>query len=398
VQYADVRADPTGEQTEGKVQISAIEPVIVRVNHRGDWLLVQVHTDAGLIGLGEASHSGNDSLAVAALQHFDALLRGQDPRRIEAAIRRMATLDGGRIAQTALSGVEQALWDILGQHLSAPVAQLMGGKLRDRIRLYANINRHVRERTPAGFARAAAQAAGEGFTAIKLAPFDELRGPDHIRTGPRAAWRAGVERVEAVRAAIGDAVELAVDCHGRMDASEALIVADALAGCRLFWYEEPVPDTQIDDLAAITARVPMPTASAESIFGLQGFQPFLAQRVVDVLMPDVKHDGGLLATKQIAAAATMRQLLIAPHNPAGPVATAATAQVVATLPNFYILEYAWGEVDWRARLLEPAEQIEDGYLVLSELPGIGHRLNPAVVAAQRQTTVSALDSSKVRPV
>lgn len=380
------------------MQITAIEPVIVHVNHRGDWLFVHVHTDAGLIGLGEASHSGNDSLAVTALLHFDTLLRGHDPRRIEAALQRMTGLDGGRAAQTALSGVEQALWDILGQHLAAPVAMLMGGKLRERIRLYANINRHVRERTPEGFARAAAQAAGEGFTAIKLAPFDELRGPDHVRTGPHAAWRAGVARVEAVRAAIGDDTELAVDCHGRMDTSEALIVADALAPFRLFWYEEPVPDTQVEDLAAITARVPMPTASAESIFGLTGFRPFLTQRVVDVLMPDVKHDGGLLATKQIAAAATMRQLLIAPHNPAGPVATAATAQVVATLPNFYILEYAWGEVDWRASLLDPVERIEDGYLVLSEQPGIGHRLNPDVAAAYRRGAATAMDSSKVRPM
>ena len=203
------------------MQITAIEPVIVQVNHRGDWLFVQVHTDAGLTGLGEASHSGNDSLAVAALRHFDALLRGHDPTRIEAAIQRMLTLDGGRVAETALSGIEQALWDLLGQQLQTPVHKLFGGALRERLRLYANINRHVRTRTPEGFARAAAQAVDEGFTAIKLAPFDELRAPDHLRTGPHAAWRNGVARVEAVRAAIGDAVELAVDCHGRMEASEA---------------------------------------------------------------------------------------------------------------------------------------------------------------------------------
>jgi len=379
------------------MQITAIEPVVVQVNYRGDWLFVQVHTDAGLTGLGEASHSGNDSLAVAALRHFDALLRGHDPGRIEAAVQRMRTLDGGRAAQTALSGVEQALWDILGQQLRVPVHKLFGGALRDRIRLYANINRHVRTRTPEGFARAAAQAADEGFTAIKLAPFDELREPDHFRTGPRAAWRTGVARVEAVRAAIGDTVELAVDCHGRMEASEAQTVAEALAGCGLFWYEEPVQDHQTDDLAALTARVPMPTASGESLFGMEGFRPFLTRRVVDVLMPDVKHDGGLLATKQIAAAATMQQLLIAPHNPAGPVATAATAQVICTVPNFYILEYAWGEVEWRANLLDPAEKVEDGYLVLSAEAGIGHRLNADAVAAHRRGEASAHDSSKVRP-
>jgi galactonate dehydratase len=154
----------------------------------------------------------------------------------------------------------------------------------------------------------------------------------------------------------------------------------------------------VDDLAALTARVPMPTASAESIFGMEGFRPFLTRRVVDVLMPDVKHDGGLAITKQIAAAAQMHQILIAPHNPAGPLATAATAQVIATVPNFYILEFAWGEVDWRADLLAPAERVEGGYLLLSQEPGVGHRLNPAVVAAHRVGDASGRDSSKVRPL
>lgn len=379
------------------MKITRIEPVVVHVNHRGDWLFVHVHTDAGMIGLGEASHGGSDALVVAALRHYDEQLRGCDAGQIEAAVQTMARLNGGRAAQTALSGVEQALWDILGQAFGVPVHRLFGGALRERVRLYANINRHVRERTPQGFADAASKAVGEGFGAIKLAPFDELRQPDHIRHGPKAAWRTGVERVRAVRKAIGDEVELAVDCHGRMDASEALIVAEELAECKLFWYEEPVPDAQTDDLAAITARVPMPTASGENLFGMDGFRPFLTRRVVDMLMPDVKHDGGLAMTKQIAAAAQMYQILIAPHNPAGPVATAATAQVISTAPNFYILEYAWGEVDWRAELLAPAERIEDGYLLLSQEPGIGHRLNPAVLAEHRRDQASAHDSSRVRP-
>jgi galactonate dehydratase len=380
------------------MQITALESVIVHVNHRGDWLFVYVHTDEGLTGLGEASHSGNDALAVAVLAQYERLLAGSDPLQIESLIQRMARLDGGRIGHTVLSGIEQALWDILGQRLGVPVHVLFGGAMRERLRLYANINRHVRERTPAGFAEAARRAVDEGFGAIKLAPFDELNAPDHIRTGPQAAWRAGVARVQAVRAAIGDSVELAVDCHGRMEASEALVVAAALADCGLFWYEEPVPDHQIDDLAQITGRVPMPTASAESLFGMAGFAPFLSRRVVDVLMPDVKHDGGLLATKQIAGAAAMHQLLVAPHNPAGPVATAATAQVISTAPNFYILEYAWGEVEWRADLLAPTERIEDGYLVLSQEPGIGHQLDPAVLEAHRRRNAAVQDSSKVRPV
>lgn len=379
------------------MKITAVVPEVVHVNHRGDWVFVVVHTDAGITGVGEASHSSNDSLLLAVLRYFNDTLQGEDPLRIEAIWNRLARMDGGRIVHTAISGLEQALWDILGQHLNTPVHTLFGGAMRDRLRLYANINRHVTDRSPAGFAKAARQAVDEGFTAIKLAPFDELVRPDHIRTGPQAAWRTGVARVEAVRQAIGAEIELAVDCHGRMDGGEALIVADALAACNLYWYEEPVPDAYLDELAGVTAAVRMPTASAESVFGMEGFRPFFQKRIVDVLMPDVKHDGGLMETKRITGAARMCQLLVAPHNPAGPLATAATAQVISTVSNFSILEYAWGEVDWRADLLDPPERIEDGYLLLSQEPGLGHRLNSDTVARHRAQSVSSQDSAKAKP-
>lgn len=377
------------------MQITSIEPLVLQVNRRGDWLHVLVHTDAGITGVGEASHNMNDALSVATLGVFAQRLVGKNPLEIAGIRQSLRQKEGGRVWNTALSGLEQALWDILGQHLGVPVHTLFGGAVRDRLRLYANINRHVNNRTPDGFATAAAQAAGEGFTAIKLAPFDEMRHPYRHATGPLADWQAGVARVRAVRKAIGDAVELAVDCHSRMEASVAKIVGQELADCNLFWYEEPVSHDQPEMLAAITASVPMPTASAESVFGVEGFRPFLAQRCVDVIMPDVKHCGGILELSEIAAAARMLQVQVAPHNPAGPLSTAATAQVAATWPNFYILEYAWGEVDWRADLLQPAEKIEDGYLVLSQEPGLGHRLNPALVEKYRRGSASAADSSKV---
>lgn len=379
------------------MQITAIRPEVVHVNHRGDWVFVLVETDAGITGIGEASHSGNDALLLPVIHHFNDTLVGQDPLQIEAIWSRLARMDGGRIVHTAISGLEQALWDVLGQHLNTPVHMLFGGAVRDRLRLYANINRHVTDRSPRGFAQAARQAVDEGFTAIKLAPFDELVQPDHIRTGPKAAWRNGVERVQAVRQAIGADIELAVDCHGRMDAGEALIVADALADCNLYWFEEPVPDSYLRELAGVTAALRVPTASAESVFGMEGFRPFFESRIVDVLMPDVKHDGGLMETKRIAGAARMCQLLVAPHNPAGPLATAATAQVISTVTNFSILEYAWGEVDWRADLLDPPERIEDGHLLLSQEPGLGHRLNSTTVEKHRVQLASSQDSAKVRP-
>jgi len=378
-------------------RIIDIEPVIVSVTERGDWVFLLVRTDAGITGLGEASHSGNDALLVATVEVFKQQLVGQSPRDIAAIWHRLARLDAGRIAHTALSGIEQALWDILGQQLHVPIHTFFGGALRGRLRLYANINRHVSDRAPDGFARAARHTVEEGFTAIKLAPFDELSEPDHVRTGPRAAWRPGVARVEAVRAAVGDEVDLAVDCHGRMETSEAIVVGRALADLDLLWYEEPVPHTHLDELTRVAQAVPMPTASAERVFGVEGFRPFLTRRIVDVIMPDVKHAGGLLETHRIASAARMGQLLVAPHNPSGPVATVATAHVASTIRNFLILEYAWGEVDWRARLLTPAEPVQDGYLTVSEAPGLGYRLNAEVVAAHRRAEPRVADSARVVP-
>jgi galactonate dehydratase len=346
------------------------------------------------VGLGEASHGTNDVLLVATLRAFAEQLVGQSPYQINEVRRRLAPLDGGRVAHTGLSGIEQALWDIMGQALGVPIHALFGGAIRDRVRLYANVNRHVVDRTPEGFARAACEAVGQGFTAVKVAPFDELRARDHVRTGPRAAWRPGVERVRAVRAAIGHEIELAVDCHGRMEASEAIHVGQVLADCDLMWYEEPVPHRFPDELARVSQAVPMPTASAEQVFGMVGFRPFLTRPTVDVIMPDVKHAGGLREVADIAAAAKMIQVLVAPHNPSGPVATVASGHVVSTLENFSILEYAWGEVGWRARMLQPPEPVEAGYLAVSQRPGLGHRLNPGLVEEHRRRPSSA-DSTRV---
>lgn len=377
------------------MQITRLETMAVHVSARGDWVFVQVHTDGGLVGLGEASHGSSDRQVVLAVQQFAQRLHGRDPRQMRQLWPLLHSPQAGRAVQTAASAVEQALWDLLGQSLGAPIHTLLGGAVRDRIRLYANINRHVRERSPEGFARAAAAAVSEGFDAIKLAPFDELRGPDHVRTGPRAAWHAGVERVAAVRAAIGPDVELLVDCHGRMEPSEALQVGRALAPLDLVWLEEPVPHTFHRELQQLTRRLSMPTASAESCYAMEGFAPFLSERLVDILMPDVKHDGGIAETLAIAQAARMRQLLVAPHNPAGPVSTAATAHVAATLPNLLIMEYAWGEVPWRAELIEPAECVEQGHLCLPQGPGLGHRLRADVVSAHLAAQPRDDDASKV---
>jgi galactonate dehydratase len=379
------------------MRIEDVQAVVVHVNDRGDWVFVQVHTAEDIVGMGEASHSGNDALLLSLLAQYRERLVGRDPLRIERIWHELSNKNAGRVEHTALSGIEQALWDIMGQSLGVPIRTLFGGPVRERIRLYANINRHVTDRSAEGFARAAARAVEEGFTAIKMAPFDELRPPDHVRTGPKAAWRSGVERVRAVREAIGHEMELLIDCHGRMESSEAILVARELEDVNLFWYEEPIPHIYTDELERVTAAVSVPTASAESVYSVEGFTPFLRRPVVDVIMPDVKHDGGLLETKRIAGAARMRKMLVAPHSPSGPVSTAATGQLISTVTNFLILEYAWGEADWRADLLDPPERIENGHLILSDEPGLGHRLNPHVTDEHRVKLADNRDSSKVFP-
>ncbi|MBW1959967.1 MAG: mandelate racemase/muconate lactonizing enzyme family protein [Deltaproteobacteria bacterium] len=360
------------------MEIVDIKPLRIKVNHRGDWILVVVETDNGIKGLGEASHSGDDDSMIMALRRLKGKLSDKDPLNIETIIKHLKTprrAAENRIRQIALSAIEQALWDIMGQYLNVPIHTLLGGCLRNKIRLYANLNRSLIDRTPEGFAAAASRAVDEGFTAVKIAPFDELTASDSIRTGSRARWQLGVERIRKVRDAIGDEVELAVDCHGRMDISQAVAVAEAVADCQLLWLEEPVPMQFTEALKTLSSKVTMPIAAGESLFEVEGFRSILAERTVDIVMPDVKWDGGLLETKLIAGAARMNQILVAPHSPAGPVSTVASAQVASTMSNFLILEYAWAEVGWRAELLSPPEKIENGYLILSDRPGLGHRLN-----------------------
>jgi galactonate dehydratase len=363
------------------MKIVDIRPMIVNVSQRGNWVFVLVETNEGITGVGEASHSGNDKLIMVELNRLRDKLNGFNPLNIEIILKRLKTrrMVRSRMRQIALSAIEQALWDIMGKHLNVPIHTLFGGALRNKIRLYANINRSITDRTPAGFAKAACRAVDEGFTAIKIAPFDEITDIGHIRTGPRAAWRPGVDRVRKTREAIGDDIELAVDCHGRMDVSEAVMVAESMADYNLLWLEEPVPRDFSDGLKIVVSRVAMPVADGEYLFGVEGFRSLLTDKVVDIIMPDVKWNGGLLETKLIAGAARVNQTLVAPHNPAGPVSTAASAQVASTLSNFLILEYAWGEVQWRTDLLEPPETVQDGYLIVSDRPGLGHRLNEAVL-------------------
>ena len=371
------------------VKITALETVEVAASRRGNWVFVLVHTDAGLTGLGEASQSGNDPLVRAVLGQLAEKLVGCDPTQVEVLWERMTgstsifSGDVGRVGATAVSAVDQALWDLAGKAHGVPVWQLLGGPHREQVRLYANLNRGTHDRSPEGFARAAAAAVEAGFQAVKCTPFDEVHHSRLDRYGVDRAAAQGVERIAATRRAIGPDIELLVDCHCRFDLPLAMKVAQQVKSLNLYWFEEPVPRHQLAAMQQLCQLSGQTIAAGESFFGRREFWPSIAQGGVHVIMPDVKHAGGITECRRIAALAQVEQIPVAPHSPAGPVSTLAGVHLAASIANFLILEFAFGEVDWRAQLIRPAERVDGGHMALPQGPGLGIEFDEAVLAAHR---------------
>jgi galactonate dehydratase len=371
------------------LRVTGVELLPVRATERTVWLLVRLRTDAGRTGIGEASDAfgfanttKQDAMAMeAALRGFFQIVEGRSPLDIEAYRQRGGprAARGGLVAATAFSAVEQALWDLAGKAFDVPTYALFGGRVRDRLPVYANINRATRPRTPDGFAATARAAVADGFRALKAAPWDGFPALGSPAGEIAAAVDAGIAAVAAMRAAVGPDVELMVDCHSFFDVDLATDVASRLEPYALAWYEEPVAPDRVDDTVAIGERVAQPLAGGELLYGAAGFAPLSRRRAVDVIMPDVKHCGGLLELTRIAAMAEVDGVAVAPHNPSGPVSTAASVQVCAVLPNFRLLELQWGEVAWRGELLDPPERFVDGTIAVPEAPGFGVTLDEAVV-------------------
>jgi galactonate dehydratase len=196
-----------------------------------------------------------------------------------------------------------------------------------------------------------------------------------------AAVEMGIESVIAMREAIGPAVELMVDCHSFFNVALAERVARRLEPLNLAWYEEPVAPERIEETREIRRRIKQPMAAGEILFGVAGFAPLSQNQSVNVVMPDVKHCGGLLELTRIAAVAERDGVAVAPHNPSGPVSTAASVQVCAVLKNFRLLEFQWGEAPWRHEVIAPTERFENGFIQVPDRPGLGIALNDAVVRA-----------------
>ncbi len=357
-----------------RVRMTAVELLPVRATARTVWLLLRVRSDAGVDGLGEASDAfgilGTTPDNVAALRvelaRQFAVLQGRSPFDVEY-FRQTVTL-GNLLERTVHSALEQAMWDMAGKVLDVPVYALLGGKVRDRLPVYANINRTAQPRTPAGFAATAKRAVGEGFRALKLAPWDKF-------VDTEAFVEQGVECLFAVREAVGKDVKIMTDVHSFFTVARAVAVAKKLEPVGLDWYEEPVAPERLAETVQIRRGIKQDMAGGEFLFGVKGFEGLCREKAVEVIMPDVKHCGGVLEMTRIAAMAEAYGVTVAPHNPTGPVATAASVQLCAGMKNFRILELQWGEVDWRGALVRPAERFVGGYIDVPEGAGFGITLN-----------------------
>ena len=281
----------------------------------------------------------------------------------------------------AVSAVRSAVSGLQAAHQRLSLTESLGGTPAESVELYANINRSLltRERTASSFAAEAERAAARGFTIIKCAPFDEVEPPLSAASVLQRA-RPGIDRVAAVRAAVGPDVRVLVDCHSRFDLGSAPHVAEELARLDIGWFEEPVdPVSARAPLVEIAARVSMPVAGGESGYGEPFFSDLLRKNAVSVIMPDVKFCGGVVEAYRAGKTAAELGRGFSLHSPAGPASLLASAHVTAAVPGAMALEHAVNEAPWRAELLDPPERIERGRLWFPGGAGLGATLNRKVV-------------------
>ena len=367
------------------VKITAIETRVVNAEMR-NWIFVRVETDQpGLIGWGEATLEWKTHAVVGAIEDLLPLLLGRDPRDIEQAVRVMKKHSFWRlgvIGMSAVSGIEMALWDILGKHLDVPVWRLLGGKVRDKVRVYTHLGlgdmRAVYETLEeAPLIERAREVVERGYKAFKAVfiPYTHYHAP-----------LAGVDRVarmmDALRRAVGPDIEIMVDFHGRpASAAAALAYIEAVAPGRPMFVEEPLPPGETAALAALAAKTSVPLASGERLVDRAEFDDLLRARAVSIIQPDICHCGGLLEAKKIAAMAEAVSVGVAPHNPLGPIAGVAALHFAVSTPNHVIQEEMVGAVPWYFDVVRGPIRRIDGFWQIPDAPGLGIEVDERVCAA-----------------
>ena len=370
------------------MKITAIETHVCHARMR-NWVFVKVLTDQpGLWGWGEATLEWHTRAVVAAIDDLAPFLVGEDPRRVEhlwqIMYRQPFWHGNGIVRGTAISGVDLALWDILGKSLGVPCHQLWGGPVRDYVRLYCHLGggrmEDFYETAPADaarFADLAQQAVAEGFTAFKSMAVPEtmpLEGLKPVRYAEAC--------VDAMRQAVGDDIDIMVDCHARPSPAMGMQFARALEPFGLYFFEEPCWPEAVDALAQIQRAVGTPIATGERLVTQHGFRELLEKHACRVLQPDITHCGGLSEARRIAAMAEAYRLALAPHNPQGPVSTAASIELGLATPSYVICESVHNDVPWRDDVVREGFTVQrEGRLVRAgDKPGLGVEIDEAQVS------------------
>jgi galactonate dehydratase len=369
------------------MKITAVETLVCHARMR-NWIFVKVLTDQpGLWGWGEATLEWHTRAVVGAVADLAELIVGEDPTRIEHLWQMMYRQHfwhgNGIVRGTAISGIDIALWDILGKVHGVPCHKLWGGPVRDYVRLYCHLGggrmEDFYDTNPADagrFADLARAAVEEGFTAFKTMAVPETAPIEGLRPIKYAE-----ACVRAMRDAVGDSIDIMVDCHARPSPRMGLKFAQALEPYGLYWFEEPCWPENIDGLAEIQRSVATPIATGERLVGVQAFNELLSRRGASIIQPDITHCGGLSEARRIAALAEAHRVAMAPHNPQGPVSTAASLELGFATPSYIICESVHADVPWRGEVVSESFTVETkGRLVRpGNRPGLGIEINEAEV-------------------
>jgi galactonate dehydratase len=362
------------------MKVTSLKTVVVNAQMR-NWVFVKVETEqAGLFGWGEASLEWKTRAVVGAVEDFAPMVVGEDPGRIEHIFQKLYRQSFWRlgvIGMSAISAIEQALWDIKGKLLGVPVYELLGGRVRDKVRMYTHLGggdmKAVYETfDPGPLIELAQQVVARGYTALKVVfvPYSEpLEGIGKIK---RFAQLMG-----KLRAAVGEEIDIMIDFHGRTYPAMGVQYINAIEEFRPYFCEEPVPPGNVEALLEVRQAVRVPIATGERLVGRDQFRPLFEQRACHVIQPDLCHCGGLLEARKIAAMAETYQMGVAPHNPLGPVANAVALQFALSTPNFLIQEDMLTDVPWRWEVVRSSLQTEHGYWLPTNAPGLGIEVDEA---------------------
>lgn len=340
--------------------------------YRTNFVFVKLETDEGISGIGEGTLEYKENALLGAIEDIKRVLIGQDPREVERIsheLYRDSYWRVGPVLQSAVSAVNMAMWDIKAKAAGVPVYEMLGGKVRDGVRMYANAW-FAGAKTADEFAAAAVKAKNMGVTALKWDPFGKA-----YMYMENSDFRRSLEIVEAVRGAVGNDVDLLIEGHGRFDIATGIKIANALKPFDPYFFEEPTPPDCLDALAQVHKSSPVPIAAGERLYSLTQMRDFLERGCADFVQPDISHCGGISAVKKMAALCEAHYVALAPHNPSGPVANAATLHIAASTPGFRILEICFTDVSWRKELTNERVVFDKGNILIPTGVGLGLEIN-----------------------